>query len=91
MSEQTERLTSCSGMRFVGIKLTNRSFANFSQMFQQNLMVFYRCDARLGEQEIAYFGEAQPPETGPILELKCPELQELSERGNGTMRVTMLC
>jgi hypothetical protein len=72
-----------------GIEVTDHPLANFSQNFAREVVVYYRCNPELDDEEVLYFCEPAPPETGVILELKCPELKQFVNRSNGQKRLTI--
>jgi hypothetical protein len=71
-----------------GITKIDHPMANFTQKFSDNLAIYYRCNPEMDAEEIGYFGEAPPPETGIILDIKCPKPISFVVRSNGIRHVT---
>jgi hypothetical protein len=73
-----------------GIVRTEKEFANFTQQFVSDFVLYLRCNQRMEIGEIAYFSEPPPPEFGVVFEVRCPEPSFYPNRGRkAEKRVTV--
>jgi hypothetical protein len=64
-----------------GIEPARVEFANFSQEFASDFVVYLRCNGAIEEGELAYFAQPPPPAFGVILDARCPAPTVFPNRG----------
>jgi hypothetical protein len=56
-----------------GIKKADVGFANYSQKYEGDVWVYYRCNEQMNEGELGLVGEPPPPIRGVVFNVRCPE------------------
>jgi hypothetical protein len=83
-----DRLASYCRMGVEGIQKVDHPMWNYSQRFEGDISVYYRCRDELSEDEMAFFGPVIGSDMGFIFDVRCPRVQQFVIRSNGTKRVT---
>jgi hypothetical protein len=70
-----------------GIKRKVSEFADFVQEYESDFQLLIRCNDKMKDGELGYFGDPPPPLFGVIVELNCPVLSHFPAM-NGTLEFT---